>query len=176
MNKKEMEEKLNQASQAINHEPTNTVETTRETLAKKFAKFVVAHPGLTVTQDGKTYLKAEAWQYLLAQVGLFPSCECITLYHTDEETREEIFKGVKVDVSLNNAQGVTIAHSMMVARTDEDWLRDKPDYAVYGTAQTRAISRAARNIYGWVAVQAGFEAVPWEEMRKAKQGNVVLPF
>ena len=63
-----------------------------------------------------------------------------------------------------NKQGLTIARSMMTARADEEWLKDKPEYAVYGMAQTRAISRAARNVFGWVALEAGFEAVPWEEI------------
>lgn len=34
-----------------------------------------------------------------------------------------------------------VADGVMQARSDEPWLSDKPEFAVYGMAQTRAISR-----------------------------------
>lgn len=147
----------------------NNIANTKAPVASKqsvttvFNKFVSIHPQLVIMDKGKQYLKAEAWQYLLGQLGLFPSCDCITMVHTNKDGEQE-FKGVKVEVTLTSKDGLQLCKSMMVARTDEDWLKDKPEYAVYGLAQTRAISRAARNVYGWVAVEAGFEATPWDEM------------
>lgn len=161
MNKEELGAKLNMASRSINS-PVKPPE--KETLSTRFSKFMAMHPNLVVNKQGKQYLRAEAWQFLLAQVGLIPSCECITLVHRQEDA-EDKFVGVKVEVSLNDRNtGQTLSRSMMVARANEAWLKDKDEFAVYGLAQTRAISRAARNVYGWVAAQAGFETVPVEEL------------
>lgn len=165
MEKKALNEKLNNASNVLNNiANTKTPATKKPTVSEVFNKFVATHPQMAIYKDGKQYLKAEAWQYLLGQLGLFPSCDCISMVHTNEKTGEQEFKGVKVEVTLTSKEGLQLCKSMMVARTDEDWLKDKPEYAVYGMAQTRAISRAARNVYGWVAVEAGFEATPWDEM------------
>lgn len=156
--------KLTAASNALNSQSTRGTKV--PTVPSVFSKFVSTHPQLVVSKDGKQYLRAEAWQYLLSQVGLIPSCECITMVHTNGQGEQE-FKGVKVEVTLMRKEdGTPLSKSMMVARCEEDWLKDKAEYAVYGLAQTRAISRAARNVFGWVAVEAGFEAVPWEEMQR----------
>lgn len=142
-------------------QPTTSSE--KKGICTVFSEFLAVHPELVIINQGKHYLKAEAWQYLLGQIGLYPSCDCLSMVHTNKDGEQE-FKGVKVEVTLTTKEGVPLCKSMMVARCDEDWLKDKPEYAVYGLAQTRAISRAARNVYGWVAVQAGFEATPWDEM------------
>lgn len=152
--------KLNRASDALNNKEGNQ---SKATVTSVFSKFVATHPQLVISSQGKDYLKAEAWQYLLSQLGLLPSCECISLVHTEGGNQE--FKGVRVEVTLiRKEDGLALSKSTMVARIEEDWLKDKPEYAVYGLAQTRAISRAARNVFGWVAVDAGFEATPWDEM------------
>lgn len=166
MEKQDLNAKLNNASNVLNNlastkQPTLTK--AKKTVSQVFNEFVATHPQLVIVKDGKQYLKAEAWQYLLGQLGLFPSCDCLSMVHTNKEGEQE-FKGVKVEVTLTSKEGLQLCKSMMVARCDEDWLKDKPEYAVYGLAQTRAISRAARNVYGWVAVEAGFEATPWDEM------------
>lgn len=160
-----LEEKLVNAANDINNKEAKKAKKIEqsENITAKFCRFISAHPQLVIGKDGKQYLRCEAWQYLISLAGLVPSCNCITMVHRPQG-EEEKFVGVKVEVELVNKQGLTIARSMMTARADEEWLKDKPEYAVYGMAQTRAISRAARNVFGWVALEAGFEAVPWEEI------------
>lgn len=169
MDKNNLTTKLNSASDVINKLKTQTPPpvNTKEALSARFSKFVSSHPNLIINKDGKQYLKAEAWQFLLSQMGVMASCDCIAMIHRELDKPDD-FVGVKVEVTLIRiSDGMNLGKSMMVARCDEEWLKDKPDYAVYGMAQTRAISRAARNVYGWVAIQAGFEATPWDEMQAA---------
>ena len=161
MDKDGLLESLNSASNTINGK--SKTQTKADTISARFGKFITAHQSLSIYKDGKYYLKAEAWQYLLSMLGLYPSCECLTMMK-QEKDGTSTFVGVKVEVILTKGDGTQVCKSMMVARCEEEWLKDKPEYAVYGLAQTRAISRAARNLYGWVAVQAGFEATPWDEM------------
>ncbi len=129
--------------------------------ATKFRNFVNA-TGLALTKDGKVYLLAEAWQYIMVLKGLNCRCTCT----------EQRFSNNKLIVScectLYNSEGKTVSSGMMQAGSDEDWLKDKDAFAVYGMAQTRAISRAVRNKYGYLARACGFQAVPWDEMPKGK--------
>ena len=48
---------------------------------------------------------------------------------------------------------------------DEPYWAKQPTYAKKSMAQTRAISKAYRSCLAWVAVLAGFEPTPYEEMQ-----------
>ena len=130
-----------------------------KTDAEKFANFVNA-TGLALTKDGKVYLLAEAWQYIMVLKGLNCRCTCV-------EQRFEKKLIVSCECSLFNSEGKTVSSGMMQASSNETWLSDKDEFAVYGMAQTRAISRAVRNKYGYLARACGFQAVPWDEMPKS---------
>lgn len=169
MNKEDIGSKLNAAANAINKmedaKPNPLSPSKPDSLSTRFGKFMSMHPELVVNKNGKQYLRAEAWQFLASQVGFIPSCDCLSMVHKGEDGIDKLV-GVKVEVSLNDKRtGQTFSRSMMVAMCDEEWLKGKSEYAVYGLAQTRAISRAIRNVYGWVAAQAGFETVPLEEIQ-----------
>lgn len=163
--------KLNKASDKINESAPKQVGTAanEESIVSKFGKFCVAN-GMVMTLGGKQYLKAEAWQYLLSLLGIYPSCECLTLYEKEDgDSDKQKFVGVKVIVTLIRSKDMAeISKATMTARCEEAFLKDKDDFAVYGMAQTRAISRATRNLYGWIAVAAGYEATPYDEMPKGK--------
>lgn len=168
--------KLNQASDKINESAPKAAmareENQAESIVAKFGKFCVAN-NMVMTLGGKQYLKAEAWQYLASLIGLFPSCECLTLFkavkNKDTGETEQVFVGVKTIVTLIRSRDLAeVSKATMTARCDEPFLKDKDDFAVYGMSQTRAISRAVRNVYGWVAVAAGYEATPYDEMPKGK--------
>lgn len=140
---------------------TEKVEVNNETKSEfeDFRKFVNATGTAIKKTDGGVYLKAEAWLYLAKLKGLTPSLE-ITQH------RNVNGKLVWVDAicRLLDVDGIEISKSAMMASKEEAFLKDLDDYAVYGMAETRAITRAIRNVYGYVAKGAGFESTPAIEM------------
>ena len=128
--------------------------------AEKFKKFVNA-TALALDKDGKIYLMAEAWQYIMVLKNLNCRCTCA-------EQRFSNKLVVSCECTLYNSEGKTVSSGMMQASSEESWLKDKDDFAVFGMAQTRAISRAVRNKYGYLARACGFQATPWDEMPKSK--------
>nr|DAS05681.1 MAG TPA: hypothetical protein [Caudoviricetes sp.] len=122
-------------------------------------KAFVDGAGLAIKKaDGKTYLLAEAWQYIMVLKNLTARCEY-------EDSRDE--KGVltvTVECDITDENDNVVSDGVMQARSDEQWLSDKSEFAVYGMAQTRAISRALRNRYGYLARACGFQATPLEEI------------
>lgn len=134
-------------------------------ISERFRRFV-NNNGLAGTINGKQYLKAEAWQYLAHIFHLCPVTDCVAMINLEEKDVHKNFLGVKCVCTLRNREGQVVGAGTMTALCSEPFLKDKDEYAVYGMAQTRAISRAIRNTYGWVARGAGFESTPWDEMPK----------
>lgn len=131
-----------------------------------FRKFVNATGSAIKKQDGGVYLKAEAWLYLAKLKGLTPSLD-ITPH------RNVNGKLVWVDAvcHLYDVDGYEVSKSTMMASREEAFLKDLDEYAVYGMAETRAITRAVRNVYGYVAKGAGFESTPAIEMGLEQDGR-----
>ena len=131
-----------------------------------FKKFVNATNTAIAKPEGGVYLKAEAWLYLAKLKGLTPSLD-VTPH------RDTTGKLLWVDAvcHLLDIDGIEISKSVMMASKDEDFLKKLPDYAVYGMAETRAITRAVRNVYGYVAKGAGYESTPAIEMGLEQDGK-----
>lgn len=126
---------------------------------EKFKSFV-NQGNLAIKQsNGKLYLLAEAWLYLAHIKGLIPSVKTHNFKMDDDIACVEATCELK-DAKTNEV----VSTSVMVASSDESFLQDKPLYAVYGMAETRAISRAVRNVYGYIAKGAGFESTPASEV------------
>lgn len=132
-----------------------------------FKKFVNATGSAIKKQDGSTYLKAEAWLYLAKLKGLTPSLDITP--HRDVSTGK--LQYVDAVCHLLDVDGIEISKSAMMASKSEGFLKDLDDYAVYGMAETRAITRAVRNVYGYVAKGAGFESTPAIEMGLEQDGR-----
>lgn len=132
-----------------------------------FKKFVNATGSAIKKQDGSTYLKAEAWLYLAKLKGLTPSLDITP--HRDVSTGK--LQYVDAVCHLLDVDGIEISKSAMMASKGEGFLKDLDDYAVYGMAETRAITRAVRNVYGYVAKGAGFESTPAIEMGLEQDGR-----
>lgn len=109
-----------------------------------------------VTYDGKSYVKAGVYQYLTYLLGITPSFE-----FEPESTQEEVWCTC---VLYNDDDGREITRTTMYADKKELFLRDKPDYAVLGMAQTRAFVRAMKNVYGFLIEAAGYQAIAIEEI------------
>ena len=138
--------------------------------AKDVAKLkaYVRENKLALEREGKTYLRCEAWQYILAMKGLSPSFDSVSeVYESNGANGKKVRQYVvTTNCELKNKEtGVTISRATMIASNYESFLKNKPLYATWGMSQTRALSRAVRNVYGYIAVGAGFQAVPWEEVQ-----------
>lgn len=133
-----------------------------DTDASKFKKFVEsAKLAITIGDDGKKYLLAEAWQYIIAMKQLNLECICT-------ESHYNSVLAVTCICTLRDADDKVVSTGMMTASSNEEWLKDKGQYAMYGMAQTRAISRAVRNRYGYIARACGYDTTPFDEMPKVK--------
>lgn len=124
-----------------------------------FKKFVNGTGSAIRKQDGGVYLKAEAWLYLAKLKDLTPTVDITP--HRDSDGN---LKYVDAVCHLLDIDGLEVSKSVMMASKDEKFLKDLDDYAVYGMAETRAITRAIRNVYGYVAKGAGYESTPAIEM------------
>ena len=66
------------------------------------------------------------------------------------------------------------AGSSRCTRLEESW-RSKPDYALEGMAQTRAIGRSMATPGRWIVTLAGYNGTPAEEMPQAEEPEPVGP-
>lgn len=113
--------------------------------------------GNVVHHNGKNYVTYTVWQFIASAVGLMPSFECVK----DGDT-------IICTCTLYNRQQVEVSKSTMMASKEETFLKDKDDFAIWGMAQTRALSRAVKNIYGYLVEQAGYQSTPLEEIIEKK--------
>jgi hypothetical protein len=62
---------------------------------------------------------------------------------------------------------VISAAESICTRSERTW-KERDEYAIKSMAQTRACAKALRNVLAWVAVLAGFEGTPAEEIAGVK--------
>ena len=108
--------------------------------------------------QGRNYLQVEAWQTL----GRFYGYTAIT-----KETKYVDYGGVKgfdARVEILDKDGKVVGGAESSCMADEANWRGKPTFSLKSMAQTRATGKAYRQILSWVAVLAGFEPTPAEEM------------
>jgi hypothetical protein len=111
--------------------------------------------------QGKKYLQVEAWEL----IGSFDNCTATTRFEAIEEGGESVgYKGI-ADL-LKDGQRVGGAEASCYL--DAAVTRGRDGYgkhrAAQSAAQTWAVSKAFRIKYSFVAVLAGFEPTPAEEM------------
>lgn len=112
-----------------------------------------------VNIQGNNYLRFEAWQ----TVGKFFNNTVKTL----ETNPIEVFgvKGFEAkSVVIDNNTGMEIGRGEASCMYDEKNWAGKPQYALKSMAQTRAGSKALKQVYSWVVVLAGYQATPLEEI------------
>ena len=121
---------------------------------------VVEKSGSFVDIQGNKYLKVEGWEL----IGKFNRVSAVTEY---VKAIGDPTEGYEAKVNLYQ-DGNIIGSSTMVCGIDEFVTQGKDglakDNACMSMAQTRATSKAYRLNFSWVAVLAGFQATPAEEM------------
>lgn len=158
-------EALNKAENAINGGAGSVPATATPAGASDVAKLkaFVNKNGLALNRGTKVYLLAEAWQFVAFMKGLVPT------YESASETIELASGEKQYTVTttcrlLKKSTLEEVSRSTMIASSNEDFLKDKPNHAVWGMSETRAMSRAVKNIYGYIARDAGYQATPFEEI------------
>lgn len=117
-------------------------------------KDVVRQAGLVKRIKDKDYLLAEAWTTL----GVLVGCTART------EWTRPIEGGWEAAVEVVNANGLVISRAEAECLRSESLWRNRDDYAIRSMSQTRAMGKALRMPLGWIAVLAGYEATPGDEM------------
>jgi len=114
-------------------------------------------PGYLVNIRGKQYPKIEWWTTVSASLGLFPQ----TVFARRLDRDDEIAYEARVEV---RRQGVVIASGEAMCSNKEDRWSKADEYAIKSMAITRASGKAYRIPLSFLAVMAGLEATPAEEM------------
>ena len=125
---------------------------------------VVDENQLYVNIQNKKYLKAEAWQTVLAFKGAH--AETVFCNPILDGNGEKI--GFEAKVNIVDGNNKAIGSGIMPCGFDEFVCRGKTgtarDRAAMSAAQTWAGSKAARQTFAWVVVLAGYEPTPKEEI------------
>jgi hypothetical protein len=121
-------------------------------------------PGYLVNIRGKQYPKIEWWTSVSASLGLFPR----VLYSKRLDREDEIAYEAKVEVHRNGQ--IIASGEAMCSNREERW-RNADEYAIKSMSITRASGKAYRIPLSFLAVMAGLEVTPAEEI--PAEGDVI---
>lgn len=126
-------------------------------------KAIVKDAKLNIEISGRDYLKFEGWQTVAKFFGASVGIEWSKPIANGWEARAVVYdKDNKIISAAESSCG----------RDEKTWAT-RPDFAVRSMAQTRASSKALRNVFAWVVVLAGLEATPAEEMTGSDQAKPI---
>jgi hypothetical protein len=131
-------------------------------VAEILQKFV-KDKNLTAKIQGKDFPLVEAWEFAGSQLGLIGVITDIQKI----EAPDEIKYMAKCEIR-KIVDGSVVGIGVAICSNKEKMKRHFEEYAVLAMVQTRAISRAYRNVLGWIMKAAGFEATPEEEADQLK--------
>ncbi|MBC8377463.1 MAG: hypothetical protein H8E26_15605 [FCB group bacterium] len=114
-------------------------------------------PGYLVNIKGRVYPRIEWWASVSASLGLFPR----TVFARNLDRELEIAYEAKVEVCRN---GQVISSGEAMCSSKEARWENAPEYAIKSMAITRASGKAYRIPLSFLAVMAGLEATPAEEV------------
>lgn len=147
----------NQSSNAKKQEPDNRKE------LERWKAFVTKNNLGMKDQKGDVYLRVEAWNYLFAIKGLSPTILDMSRYEEEDGTLYIAKAGIIPLTKKLSDDGVPLgATSFGACMVGEGIFKD--DYSALSMAQTRAVGKLGRTIFGHLAIACGFKATPMEEM------------
>jgi hypothetical protein len=148
------ENNKNNTSGAVMQTDNNRSLDTSIRISKELVDFV-KKTNMSVQISGRTYLKAETWNFIFSQFNLHPR---ITLTkQTDKDT-------FKARCEVFDPDNRVICSGDALCSRREQSKRSFDDYALLSQAQTRALGKAGRLGFGWFVSLAGYEPTPAEEM------------
>lgn len=104
--------------------------------------------------NGKRYLTFEDWQTIGRFYGITVGVASTTKAEDGYEARAVVY----------NREGIVISAAEAICTREERNWKSRDEYALKSMAQTRSCAKALRNVLAWVAVLAGFEGTPAEEV------------
>jgi len=125
-------------------------------------------PGYLVDIRGKQYPKIEWWTTVAASLGLFPR----TVFARRLEREGEIAYEARVEVHHN---GTVISTGEAMCSNREARWATADEFMLRSMSQTRAAGKAYRIPLSFLAVMAGLEATPAEEMPVESQVTAPAP-
>jgi hypothetical protein len=141
--------------------------------ATALVELIKSKPDLTVRLNGHDYLKFEAWQTIGKFYGASPKVTETKYIEYGE------IKGFEAKAVVINSGGLEVSGAEAMCMDDEPNWKKKPMFQLKSMAQTRASSKALRNVFAWVVVLAGYKPTPAEEMDGVKgrkdQSSTVQP-
>jgi hypothetical protein len=108
--------------------------------------------------QGKRYPKVEWWTTVGAVKGLFP----YLISNVKLDRPDEIIYEARVEI--RNPSGMAVTSAEAVCSNKESRWKGRDEYAIKSMAQTRATAKAYRIGLSFLAVMAGLEATPAEEV------------
>jgi len=130
---------------------------------------VIKSRGLSVTLEGRQYVKVEGWTTLAIMLGVVAR---------EVETREEFGVYTAIAELVRMSDGAVISRASAecgdpdeVNRRGEPTWANRPRFARRSMAQTRSVGKACRLAFSWIMALGGYETCPAEEMEAALTGN-----
>ncbi len=108
---------------------------------------------------GKKYFTFEHWQTIAKFYGYTVGTES-----TKPLMSEGKITGYEATSAVYNNQGLKVGGAEAICTRQEKTWSTRDEYAIKSMAQTRAMAKGLRSILGYVAVLAGAEATPAEEV------------
>lgn len=146
---------------AVSRPPKVVLEEAKEA-ATALVELIKSKPDLTVKLNGNDYLKFEAWQTIGKFYGASPKVTETKYIEYGE------VKGFEAKAVVISSSGLEVSGAEAMCMNDEPNWKKKPMFQLKSMAQTRASSKALRNVFAWVVVLAGYKPTPAEEMDGVK--------
>ena len=130
--------------------------------AKKAAdalRDVIANKKRPVIFNGEQYLEFEDWQTIGRFYGV-----TVKIAATRPVNFGDVIGFEAEAIVLHTGSGREVSRAEAMCLNDERNWKDKPLFQLRSMAQTRAGSKALRNVLAWVVVLAGYKPTPAEEM------------
>lgn len=119
-------------------------------------KDIILKQRLSVSIQGKEYVKVDAWVGMGSLLGILPR-ETSVLEHPDGSYEAH------VDL-IQSSNGCVVGGASAICGVDERRWQNADKYARRSMAITRATGKAYRIAFSWVMCLAGYEPTPAEEM------------
>lgn len=153
-------------SQVQEFNPEKQVEQAK--IAAKALMSVINQKSKPVKFNGEQYLEFEDWQ----TVAQFYMHTVGTEWTKEVLQKGEIY-GYEAKANLYDRNGVVVGGAEAGCLKDEPNWKSKPLFQLRSMAQTRAMAKALRSKFGFVAVLAGFKPTPAEEMDSVRPSESV---
>jgi hypothetical protein len=131
--------------------------------AARSLKSLLAKKAKPVIINNQQYLQFEDWSTL----GQFfkITARVTSTNYVSRNIKNEIIWGFEATAdAVHIPTGAIISSATAECMSDEPNWKDKPSFQLRSMAQTRACAKALRNCLSWVAVLAGYQPTPAEEV------------